>query len=134
MDRTIVVGYDGSEGAEDALALAELLATATGGRAAPAFVAHGEEDERAAEAAVLLRRRAGGPDGRPATLTLRSARSTAEGLAQLADSTGAGAIVVGSSHRGPLGQVLGGSVPQSLLSGGPCAVAVAPRKPSSDRG
>ncbi len=36
-------------------------------------------------------------------------------------------IVVGSSHRGPVGRVLPGSVGESLLSGAPCAIAIAPR-------
>jgi nucleotide-binding universal stress UspA family protein len=42
-------------------------------------------------------------------------------------SESADLIVVGSTHHGPLGRVLLGSVGERLLSGAPCAVAVAPR-------
>ena len=35
--------------------------------------------------------------------------------------------MVGSSHRGAVGRVVPGSVGESLLSGAPCAVAIAPR-------
>ena len=37
------------------------------------------------------------------------------------------AIVVGSSHRGPVGRIVPGSVGERLLHGAPCPVAVAPR-------
>jgi len=36
-------------------------------------------------------------------------------------------VVVGSSHHGPVGRVLLGSVGERLLSGARCAVAIAPR-------
>jgi len=44
-------------------------------------------------------------------------------------------VVLGSTHRGPAGRVLVGSVGEALLSGAPCAVAVAPRswRPSEER-
>jgi nucleotide-binding universal stress UspA family protein len=47
-------------------------------------------------------------------------------LHQIAESEGPLVIVVGSTHRGRLGRVLLGSTGESLLSGAPCAVAVAP--------
>ena len=37
------------------------------------------------------------------------------------------ALVVGSSHRGPLGRVIAGKVDSRLFAGAPCPVAVAPR-------
>ena len=40
---------------------------------------------------------------------------------------GADAIVLGSTHRGPLGRVLVGSVAERLLTGAPCGIVVAPR-------
>jgi nucleotide-binding universal stress UspA family protein len=45
----------------------------------------------------------------------------------LAEELGATAIVVGSTHRGPVGRLLMGDVAAGLLHGSPCPVAVAPR-------
>ena len=36
-------------------------------------------------------------------------------------------LVLGSSHRGPVGRTLAGSVGESLMHGAPCAIAIAPR-------
>jgi nucleotide-binding universal stress UspA family protein len=58
---------------------------------------------------------------------LEASSPPARGLHDTAVSEGADLIVVGSSHHGPLGRVLLGSVGERLLSGAPCAVAVAPR-------
>jgi nucleotide-binding universal stress UspA family protein len=51
----------------------------------------------------------------------------AEALQGLAADEEADAIVVGSTHRGPLGRIYPGSTAERLLHGAPCAVAVAPR-------
>ena len=51
----------------------------------------------------------------------------AEALQSLAEVEGADAIVLGSTHRGPLGRIYPGSIAERLLHGAPCAVAVAPR-------
>jgi nucleotide-binding universal stress UspA family protein len=131
----VVVGYDGSAEADDALALARLLA--------------GPSDGRLILAAVLpLRDQAGGGAGRvasgegsgnpfasaPADLEdldvetrTRSDEQPPAALRDLADQEGADAIVLGSTHRGPLGRIYPGSVAERLLDGAPCAVAVAPR-------
>ncbi len=53
--------------------------------------------------------------------------SPARALYEVAEDEGATVIVIGSTHRGPFGHVLPGSVGANLLSGAPCAVAVAPR-------
>jgi nucleotide-binding universal stress UspA family protein len=45
----------------------------------------------------------------------------------LAEQLSAAAIVVGSTHRGPVGRLLMGDVAAGLLHGSPCPVAVAPR-------
>jgi nucleotide-binding universal stress UspA family protein len=58
---------------------------------------------------------------------LEASSSPARGLHDTAVSEQADQIVVGSSHRGPVGRVLLGSVGERLLSGAPCAVAIAPR-------
>jgi nucleotide-binding universal stress UspA family protein len=52
--------------------------------------------------------------------------SPARGLHELAEKERTDLIVVGSSHRGKLGRLLMGAVPERLLNGAPCAVAVAP--------
>jgi nucleotide-binding universal stress UspA family protein len=48
-------------------------------------------------------------------------------LHDAAERVGAIAVIVGSSHRGPLGRVLAGDVAAGLLHGAPCPVVVAPR-------
>jgi len=47
-------------------------------------------------------------------------------LADLARSEGADLVVLGSTHRGPLGRVVPGATVGHLLGEAPCAVAVAP--------
>ncbi len=49
------------------------------------------------------------------------------GLAGLAASEEADAIVLGATHRGPVGSVFPGSTAERLLGHAPCAVAIAPR-------
>jgi nucleotide-binding universal stress UspA family protein len=52
--------------------------------------------------------------------------SPARALHQAAEKAGAGLIVVGSTARSAAGRVLPGSTAERLLSGGTCAVALAP--------
>ncbi|MET0419884.1 MAG: universal stress protein, partial [Actinoplanes sp.] len=52
--------------------------------------------------------------------------SAAHGLHDLAEQTGASAIVVGSEKDAPKSRLLAGSTAQRLLHGSPCPVAVAP--------
>jgi nucleotide-binding universal stress UspA family protein len=58
---------------------------------------------------------------------LEASSSPSRGLHDTAVAEQADLIVVGSSHHGPVGHVLLGSVGERLLSGAPCAVAIAPR-------
>ena len=58
---------------------------------------------------------------------LEVSSSPSRGLHETAAATQADLVVVGSSHHGPVGRVLLGSVGERLLSGAPCAVAIAPR-------
>ena len=60
------------------------------------------------------------------TIALPSSGSPAWALHDLAEREGAGALVIGSSSRGPMGRVLPGAVTDRLLHGAPCPVAVAP--------
>jgi nucleotide-binding universal stress UspA family protein len=57
-----------------------------------------------------------------------AADSVPEGLLMLAEREAAEMIVLGSSHRGPVGRVFAGSNVRGVLHGAPCAVAVAPHR------
>jgi nucleotide-binding universal stress UspA family protein len=56
-----------------------------------------------------------------------ASRSPAKGLTDLALAGGVSMIVVGSSHRGPIGHVVFGSTAERLLHDSPVPVSVAPR-------
>jgi nucleotide-binding universal stress UspA family protein len=132
MFRRIIVGYDGSEQADDALALGKLIADTSDAELVvagvfrfdplwgptPAFQEaeehYARDIERAAESVSAE------AEAIPST-------SPARGLHELAEEMDADLIVVGSAHHGRLGQILAGSVGMSLLHGSPCAVAIAPR-------
>lgn len=141
----ILVGYLPTEQGADARALGVDLATVCGGelllvsvvaavwlehmgeRTGPAVV-HSGARERAASA---LREAADELAGRPGVghveRRLEASSSTARGLHDTAVAERADLIVMGSSHHGPIGRVLVGSVAERLLSGAPCSVAIAPR-------
>jgi nucleotide-binding universal stress UspA family protein len=62
-----------------------------------------------------------------AELILATARTEdGENLAALARHQNADLVVLGSSHRGPVGRVFPGAAVEQLLHEAPCAVAVAP--------
>ena len=136
MGGKILVGYDGSEQARDALCLAEGLAGLTGGTLLLACVEHlGPYELPAASLVDALRERA---EQRLAQVvdevTARGTRaearpvllgSAAYGLHELAETERPDLIVVGSSHRGRIGTALTGTVGVRLLHGSPCPVAVA---------
>jgi nucleotide-binding universal stress UspA family protein len=130
----LIAGYDGSDHAVDGLALAELLADVTGAELLVAAVVPHEFPYApgTAEREQVLRLQAQdmlvdavAESDRVHTRVV-VARSAAQGLHQLAESERAAALIVGSSHRGPVGRVLAGSVAERLLHGAPCPVAVAP--------
>ena len=134
----ILVGFDESPHAYDALALARTLATATGaeivlGRVVPweplalsvtpipQVRAHFEEQERlmAEELQRVAEREGVAAEAMPGV-------SVAEGLHDLAEELNPKLVVVGSSHRGAVGQVLAGNVALRLLNGLDRPLAVAP--------
>jgi nucleotide-binding universal stress UspA family protein len=135
----VLVGYDGSPEARDALALGELLAEALDAHLMLGFVfasdlrlsspAYAQERATACEVAEETLRDA--PlerfEMREIERIPHTAGSPARGLHELAEWRAVTLLVVGSTHRGPLGCVLPGSVGRRLLDGGPCPVAVAPR-------
>lgn len=134
----IVAGYDGSPQSVDALALSRLLAAALAGRVLATWVPEKEGPFQAAtrdrqqwlrEAASRLKAAAAQPLA-PAPeweLRVNPAITAARGLYDLAREESAPALVVGSSHLGPLGRVAIGSTAARLLVDAPCPVAVAPK-------
>jgi nucleotide-binding universal stress UspA family protein len=137
MHGRIILGYDGSEQSHDALALGRLIA-AQGDRTVVVthVVPHPPPyDARTREYVTLVRHHDHSVLD-PALAALADLRvegrpiespSPARGLHEVAAEEGASLIVIGSTHRGPVGRVLVGSVGELLLAGTPAAVAVAPK-------
>ena len=132
MYEKIIVGYDGSDRAQDALALGKLLADMSGADLIVAGVFHfdpvwgGHElafKEAETEQAREIERAAASVGAEAEAIPSSSA---GRGLHELAEEVGADLIVVGSSHHSRAGQVLAGNVGIALLHGSPCSVAVAP--------
>src|SRR5215213_1416563 len=150
MTRTIVVGYDGTDHGDDALALGRLLAGMAdaelvvacaypddplGENAAALEVAKGmrEDAERKLERARGWL--AGAGDGAAAasaaadggaSLRAVAGASPSHVLHDLAEASDAAAIVVGATHHGKALRLLTGSTPDAVLNHAPCPVAVAP--------
>jgi nucleotide-binding universal stress UspA family protein len=139
MPRTIIVGYDGTDHGDDALALGRLLAGIAG---AELIVACAYPDDPLGESAAALeaargmradaeakleraRRRLAGADG-AASLRALAGASPSRVLHELAEQAGAEAIVVGATHHGRALRLLAGSTPDAVLDHAPCPVAVAP--------
>jgi nucleotide-binding universal stress UspA family protein len=124
MRRKIIVGYDGSDGGRDALALGRRLARATGAGmlVANVYRSPGNPDLKRGAQRVLAQ----APAGERARVRAVSASSAARGLHDLAEELEAALIVVGSTHRHGVGVVVPGTTAEQVLQGAPCAVAVAP--------
>lgn len=141
MFKRILVGYDASEESEDALALAGALASAAGSRLVVTrvfefgpFWAFGAGGLAPAPVEVVREFEQAGIAGLESVAERIGAESqwvisdsAAHGLHALAERGEVDLIVVGSSHRGPTGQIFPGSVGFRLLHGSPCPIAVAPR-------
>lgn len=94
----MLVGYDGSGGAEDALELSRVLDSIDGGELLGVEV---------------------GPGG-------LNGNSPASIIKEVAEGEGVDTIVLGSPHRGAIGRTLIGSVAEAILHGAPCETAIAP--------
>ena len=130
----IVVGYDHSDEAEDAVALTHYLARRTGARATAVScfgmdgIPEPERDDAVEEKSAPLFGRLRAALGEAAVATRAVVESSAaRGLAAAAKELDADLIVVGSTRRGKLGRVMPGSVGERLVQGGDRPVAVAPR-------
>lgn len=141
MPRTIVVGYDGTDHGDDALALGRLLARIAGAELVVACAYPDDplgESAAALEVAQGMREDAEGKlararawidgDGGGGGVSLRAVAgaSPAHVLHDLAEQSGALAIVIGASHHGRAVRMLAGSTPDAVLDHAPCPVAVAP--------
>ena len=127
---TIVVGFDGMSQGVDAVQLARALADETTRLVVccvypPEVGDHGtaKRDDAERRVRVARERLADRPHTRVA---VRAAFSAGAGLHEEAEESGADLLVVGSSHRGPIGRVVPGSVTRQALRAAPCDVAVAP--------
>jgi nucleotide-binding universal stress UspA family protein len=130
-----VVGVDGRPGGLDALALADRIASLEGSPLV--VVAHfpyaplsprvldGPIDAAAAARVLADARRVLG--SRPAEYRSVPGSSPGRTLHEIAEERGAGLLIVGSSHHGPAGRLVLGTVTAETLRRAPCAVAVAPR-------
>lgn len=126
---TIVIGFDGGEESRDALRLGGDLSHSMGAELIVAAASRPDdfavtEAQRFVEIFNEARRELPHRD-----FAMREMRGVApaSGLKDLASREGADLIVIGSTHRGKLGRAVPGTVADRLLSGAPCAVAVAPR-------
>jgi nucleotide-binding universal stress UspA family protein len=129
--RRVVVGYDGSGPACDALALAQRLmdpreptlvlahVDAERGFRVPRARAHARDG-------VLAAGREEVRDGVEVISVERSAASAARGLIELAEEEHADLLVLGAHHAAPVERVTPGPTALRLLEGGPCALAIAP--------
>ena len=135
----IIVGVDGPDRSDDALALAARLARRTAAeivlaRAYPyddAAIHLGDSSRRhhLREEAQRILDRLQERAGTALRITTRTIAdpSPARALHTLAEIEGASLLVIGSSHRGAVGRVFAGTTGERLLHGSPCPVAVAPR-------
>ncbi|HST42539.1 MAG TPA: universal stress protein [Conexibacter sp.] len=133
----ILVGFDRSPHAADALTLGAVLARASGARLAAGCVyaypmLSVEDDDLAVEIRAHAERVAASAAELAPELTIEphtiEDSSPADGLQRLAADIGADLLVVGSSRRGPVGRAFAGSVPEQLLHAAACAVAIAPSR------
>jgi nucleotide-binding universal stress UspA family protein len=132
----ILIGYDGGEGAKDAVELARVLIPFEDGEVTLVYVAGSSwpatlsYEELASgslpEARELLAEGAKAFGAETKTEVYVGA-SPARVLTEAAEREDADIVVVGSPHRGPVGRALIGSVAERLLHGASCAVMVAPR-------
>jgi hypothetical protein len=124
MPAKIIISYDGTANEEDAIAFGRILGR-SGAQPAIAYVTHGRPDSVGDTQNVLDRGLELLGDPRASGHVVDD-RSTPEGLAQLAESEGADAIVFCSDSHTASGHVSIGTSAQRLLEGGRQAIGIAP--------
>jgi nucleotide-binding universal stress UspA family protein len=131
MTPTAIVSYDDTLNDHDALTLGRVLADA-GASLMLAYVRHTTQRERAREeldqhdADALLERGARWLGNLDVEHRIVVSGSTGEGLRRLAVQEDADIVVFGSDYRTAAGHVAPQQSAQTLLEGGPAAVAIAP--------
>jgi nucleotide-binding universal stress UspA family protein len=132
MSVKIIAAYDATPHADDALALARQLASLLDAQVVIAHVHREAADAPAGRSEFLQRQseallaRAVERLGDGVETRALGCTTTAMGLRDFAAREGALAIVFGSAHDGPSGQVHPGSAGRRLLQSAPCALAFAP--------
>lgn len=131
----LVIGYDGSDRGAEGLVLGEAIGAALGLEllvvtVVPAanYMFTEEEFQAALEKQRLALERSAGAHlaATQPEFAVITGSSPAAALHDLAEEIEPAAIVIGSAHHGALGRVLLGSVGNSLLTGAPCPIFVAP--------
>jgi nucleotide-binding universal stress UspA family protein len=131
MSINAIVSYDDTANDHDALVLGRLLADA-GVELTLAYVRHATQVEHTREeleeheAEALLERGARWLEDANVTQRVVVSGSTAEGLRWLAEQEDAQIVVFGSDYRTASGHIAPGRSAQTLLEGGPAALAIAP--------
>jgi nucleotide-binding universal stress UspA family protein len=132
----VVTAVDATERSLDSLALGKLLVEATGAAVdvvsvfpyLPLADPSAEELTRLREEGAAILRELAEASGLPtADVHVIPGNLAARELQRLSEQDTTGAVVVGSTHRGPIGRLLPGSVGERLLTGSACPVAIAPR-------
>jgi nucleotide-binding universal stress UspA family protein len=134
----LIIGFDGSPPARDALALARRMALATGARPAVIYVRphaalsaapidgvadpawEQDVDRVLDEARTVL------GDVTGASFQASPGPSVARALHVAAEDADAALIVLGATHRSGLGRVIAGATADAVIHNAPCAVALAP--------
>jgi nucleotide-binding universal stress UspA family protein len=135
----LIVAYDGTPHAQDALTLGRWLRDLTGGSLGLAHVHQADPAGRSPSATVPGReaflRRAGerlledapaGRDGAGVSRHAIAGATTATALRRLAESEHADVLIFGSARNGPVGLVHPGSAARRLMHSAGCAIAFAP--------
>src|SRR5207248_3949302 len=138
MSLNAIVSYDDTANDHDALMLGRVLAEA-GAELTLAYVRHTQQSERSREeleeheAEALLERGARWLGDLDVERRVVVSASTGEGLKWLAEQEDADIVVFGSDYRTAAGHVAPQHSAQTLLEGGPAAIAIAPANFRSDR-
>ena len=131
MSPNAIISYDDTQNDHDALMLGRVLRDA-GARLTLAYVRHATHRQPDAEqlsqheADALLERGARWLDDQYVERRVVLSPSTPDGLRWLAEQEQADVVVFGSDYRTPRGHVAVGRSAQTLLEGGPVALALAP--------
>lgn len=135
MFENVIVGVDGEQGGNDAIALAKQLVKSDGkltlahinmGYRVVAKGSSGDFDRAEHARSMALLQEALRESGLQVEVTAIGSPSIGRGLHQLAERHGADLLVVGSTAQGLAGRVWIGGETIEALTGAPCAVAVAP--------